>query len=192
MASSAVDLLLGKIASILENEVSLLSGVRDEIIEIKLELNSMRSFLDDADRKAGLHSQRKNDWVANVRDIACEIENVLHEFMYHRSKQQRWKGNTYTSFFLKGIHFPQNLLLRHKTAEKLRNINKKLTNMHNRNERYGVNQLEGKDEKRGGRHETYDPNWLKNESESALFLRDDDLAGIERTQNEGLVDKWRT
>ncbi|XVF42762.1 hypothetical protein PTKIN_Ptkin01aG0390400 [Pterospermum kingtungense] len=110
MASSAVDLLLGKIVSILENEASLLSGVRDEIIEIKLELNSMRSFLEDADRTARLHSQRKNDWVANVRDIACEIEDVLHEFMYQGSKQQQWRGNKYTSFFLKGIHFPQNLL----------------------------------------------------------------------------------
>ena len=87
MSLSTVDLLLGKIVSILENEASLLSGVRDEINEIKLELKSMRSFLEDSDRTARQHSQAKNDWVANVRDIACEIEDVLDEFMYHMSKQ---------------------------------------------------------------------------------------------------------
>ena len=185
MALSTVHLLLGKIVSILENEASLLSGVRDELNEIKLELNSMRSFLEDSDRTAGLHSQAKNDWVANVRDIAFEIEDVLHEFMYHMSKQQQWRGNKYTCFFLKVIHFPHNLFLRHKKADKLQKINKKLINMQNRNKRYGVNQLEGKyDEKMKGMLRNYDPNWLKNESESSLFLKDDDLVGIEKTQNE--------
>ncbi|XWS57974.1 hypothetical protein CRYUN_Cryun09bG0219500 [Craigia yunnanensis] len=185
MDLSTVDLLLGKIISILENEASLLSGVRDEINEIKLELNSMRSFLDDADKTAGLHSQAKNDWVANVRDIACEIEDVLNEFMYHMSRQQQWRGNKYTSFFLKGIHFPHNLFLRHKTADKLQKINKKLINMQNRNNRYGVNRLVGKDdEKMKGMLRNYDSNWLRNESESSLFLKDDDLVGIEKTQSK--------
>ncbi|XWS57973.1 hypothetical protein CRYUN_Cryun09bG0219400 [Craigia yunnanensis] len=185
MSLSTVDLLLGKIISILENEASLLSGVRDEINEINLELNSMRSFLEDSYRTAGQHSQAMNDWVANVRDIACEIEDVLHEFMYHMSKQQQWRGNKYTSFFLKGIHFPHNLFLRHKTADKLQKINKKLINMQNRNKRYGVNQLEGKDdEKMKGMPHNYDPNWLKTKSESSLFLKDDDLVGIETTQSK--------
>ncbi|XWS57970.1 hypothetical protein CRYUN_Cryun09bG0219100 [Craigia yunnanensis] len=185
MDLSTMDLLLSKIFSILENEASLLSGVRDEINEIKLELNSMRSFLDDADKTAGLHSQAKNDWVANVRDIACEIEDVLNEFMYHMSRQQQWRGNKYTSFFLKGIHFPHNLFLRHKTADKLQKINKKLINMQNRNNRYGVNQLDGKDDEKMKRMlRNYDSNWLRNESESSLFLKDDDLVGIEKTQSK--------
>ncbi|XVF42767.1 hypothetical protein PTKIN_Ptkin01aG0390900 [Pterospermum kingtungense] len=64
MASSAVDLLLGKIVSILENEASLLSGVRDEIIEIKLELNSMRSFLEDV--------TEKQDYTAKERTIGWQ------------------------------------------------------------------------------------------------------------------------
>ncbi|XVF30622.1 hypothetical protein REPUB_Repub16aG0074400 [Reevesia pubescens] len=185
MSLSTVDLLLGKVVSILENEASLLSGVRNEIVEIKLELNSMRSFLEDADKTGSVHSEAKNDWVANVRDIACEIEDVLHDFMYHMSKQQQWRGNKYTSFFLKGICFPQNLFFRHKTAGKLQEIKKRLTNIENRNQRYGVNQLEGKDERNiEGMLGNYDPNWLKNESESSLFLKDDDLVGIEKTQHE--------
>ncbi|XVF42764.1 hypothetical protein PTKIN_Ptkin01aG0390600 [Pterospermum kingtungense] len=75
MALSTLDLLFGKIVFTLENEASLLSGVRDEIKEIERELNSMRSFLEGAERSAGHYSQAKENWVANVRDIACEIED---------------------------------------------------------------------------------------------------------------------
>ncbi|XVF42772.1 hypothetical protein PTKIN_Ptkin01aG0391500 [Pterospermum kingtungense] len=124
MALTTVDLLSGKILSILENEASLLSGVRDEIKEIGRELNSMRSFLVDAESAAGHYSQAKENWVANVRDIACEIEDILDEFICHMSKQQQWRRNKFTSFFLKSIHFLQNLFLKHKTAAKLQKINK--------------------------------------------------------------------
>ncbi|XVF42768.1 hypothetical protein PTKIN_Ptkin01aG0391000 [Pterospermum kingtungense] len=68
MASSTLDLLFGKIVFILENEASLLSGVRDEIKEIERELNSMRSFLEDTEKAGGHYSQAKENWVANVRD----------------------------------------------------------------------------------------------------------------------------
>ncbi|XVF42774.1 hypothetical protein PTKIN_Ptkin01aG0391700 [Pterospermum kingtungense] len=191
MSLSSVDLVLGKIISILENKASLLSGVRDEITEIKRELQSMKSFLEDADKAAGHCSRAKENWVANVRDIASEIEDVLDNFIYHMSKQQQWRGNRLKSFFLKGIHFPQNLSLKHKTADKLQKINKELENMHYRNQRYRVDhQLEGKDEKMEGTLGNYDPNWLKNESESSLFLKDDDLVGIEKTQYDLL--NWLT
>ncbi|XVF42769.1 hypothetical protein PTKIN_Ptkin01aG0391200 [Pterospermum kingtungense] len=191
MSLSSVDLLLGKIISILENEASLLSGVRDEITEIKRELKSMKSFLEDADKAAGHCSRAKENWVADVRDIASEIEDVLDNFIYHMSKQLQWRGNRFKSFFLKGIHFPQNLSLKHKTADKLQKINKELKNMHDRNQRYRVDhQLEGKDEKMEGTLGNYDPNWLKNESESSLFLKDDDLVGIEKTQYDLL--NWLT
>lgn len=178
---STLDFLYGKIFSILENEALLLSGVRDEVNEMESELNRMRSFLQDADRTAGVHSQTKKDWVANVRVIACEIEDVLDEFMYHMSKQQQWRGSKYKSFFLKGIHLPKNLILKHKIANTMKKINKRLANMQIRNQRYGVDDhLKGKDETIEG--SLNDPNWLKIESESSLFLQDNDVVGIEKPQ----------
>lgn len=85
----------------LENEASLLNGVRDEI---KLELNSMKSFLEDAHR-AREQSKAENDWVAGVREIACQVEDIIDKYMYDMNKQQQWKGK-FTSLFLKGINFP--------------------------------------------------------------------------------------
>lgn len=54
MASATIDLLISKLVSVLENEASLLLGIGDEIYKIKMELISMRSFLEDADRKGAL------------------------------------------------------------------------------------------------------------------------------------------
>ena len=84
----------------LENEASLLSGVRDEINEIKLELNSMRSFLEDADIVRE-QSKAENDWVAGVREIAYQVEDIIDKYMYDMNKQQQWKGK-FTSLFPKG------------------------------------------------------------------------------------------
>ena len=51
MAYGAVIILLDKLTSILLQEASLLGDAHDEIEEIKLELESMRSFLKDAERR---------------------------------------------------------------------------------------------------------------------------------------------
>ena len=51
MAYGAVIILLDKLTSILLQEASLLGDAYDEIEEIKLELESMRSFLKDAERR---------------------------------------------------------------------------------------------------------------------------------------------
>ncbi|OMO69875.1 Disease resistance protein [Corchorus capsularis] len=72
MESSIADLLLGKIVSIFENEVVLLSGFRDEVKEIKLELISMRSLLEDADKRR-VHSRTESAWISSVRDMVFEL-----------------------------------------------------------------------------------------------------------------------
>ncbi|XP_017976946.1 PREDICTED: disease resistance protein RPM1 [Theobroma cacao] len=185
MALSATDLLLGRILSIMENEASLLSGVHDEINELKLELTSMRSFLEDADRTRVVQSKAENDWVVGVREIAHQVEDIIDKYMYDMNRQQQWRwGYTFTSFFLKGIQVPQNLWMKDRFAKKLQDINKEIKSIPERSQRYGVYQLEVKDKNLQGMLGNCDLNWLKNESESSLFLKDDDLVGIKKTQRE--------
>ncbi|XP_039054921.1 disease resistance protein RPM1-like [Hibiscus syriacus] len=88
--SSAVNLITAKIVFVLENEASLLTEVGAEINEIKLELNAIKAFLDDADRSSRVVASNEtyNQWVASIRDIAYEVEDVVDEFMYHFNKQQ--------------------------------------------------------------------------------------------------------
>ncbi|KAK8516715.1 hypothetical protein V6N11_007488 [Hibiscus sabdariffa] len=183
--SSAVDLITGKVVSLIENEASLLTEVGAEIDEIKFELNAMKAFLDDADRRSGAvaGSETDNQWIANVRDIAYEVEDVVDEFMYHFNKQQQLRGKP-SRFFLKLIHFPKNMLLRHRVAVKLQGINKRIKSTAERNQRYRdfCSQLRKHDEQIGG--ENHSKIRMKNLGENALFLKDDDLVGIDKAQGE--------
>ncbi|KAM1263880.1 hypothetical protein ACFX2J_033745 [Malus domestica] len=82
MALPTADLLIGKIVTIFENEASSVASVRDEIDDIKQELVSMRAFLHDADRKKA-QAEGEATWVASVRDLAYDVEDIIDEFMYH-------------------------------------------------------------------------------------------------------------
>ncbi|KAM1381567.1 hypothetical protein ACFX13_034693 [Malus domestica] len=91
MALPTADLLIGKIVTIFENEASSVASVRDEIDDIKQELVSMRAFLHDADRKKA-QAEGEATWVASVRDLAYDVEDIIDEFMYHMYEQGSREG----------------------------------------------------------------------------------------------------
>ena len=80
MDSAEVKYLINNILSVLSTEASLLWGVRDAIGDVKDELISMQSFLVDADKKGTSHEGEKT-WVANVRDLAYEVEDAIDQYM---------------------------------------------------------------------------------------------------------------
>ncbi|KAE8665104.1 hypothetical protein F3Y22_tig00112686pilonHSYRG00021 [Hibiscus syriacus] len=154
MSSSSVDFVLGRLITLLQNEASSLLRVPDEIREMKILLQNMRSFFVDADRvRAG--SQIQKVWVNNVRELAYEVEDVIDEFTYHENKRQQWR------------------------RAKLQDINKRMTSITERAHQFGVQQLDER-----GTTSHYDPNWKNRLSESSLFFKDDDLVGIKKAQHE--------
>ncbi|KAJ7949786.1 Disease resistance protein [Quillaja saponaria] len=181
MASSAVDLLIGKLVSIIENEASLLGGIIDELDEIKHELVSMKSFLVDADRK-NFQMEVEKTWVADVRDIAYEAEDIIDEFMYHMNQQR--SGIKLASFLKHTIYLPRNLYVKHQIATKLQNVNRIIKSIPERKQRYGVNSAEEASSCRN------DLKWVQKNGESALFLKEDDLVGIEEQRQ--LLMGWLT
>ncbi|KAK8488873.1 hypothetical protein V6N11_071073 [Hibiscus sabdariffa] len=183
--SSSLDPVISKVISVLENEASLQAEVGAEIDEIKLELKAIKAFLEDADRRSGVAPMSETDkqWVASVRDIAYQVEDVVDEFMYHFNKQQQWRGKP-SRFFFKLIHFPKDLLVKHQVAVKLQDINKRVKSIADRNQRYQVSRSESRnfDKQIGG--EYHRNNWVKNLSESTLFYKYDDLVGIDKAQSK--------
>ncbi|KAK9944168.1 hypothetical protein M0R45_009746 [Rubus argutus] len=169
MASAAVDLLLGKIVSFLDDEVSLLGGVHDELEEIKCELLTMKAFLEDAERK-GVLSEVEKTWVANVRDVSVDVEDFIDEFTYHINKQRSW--SPFTRTFRQSLRFPKNIWERHRIATKLQKIIKIIKSIPERSQRYGVKRIEGVS------NSHYDPNRLRILRDSSLFLQDDEVVGI--------------
>ncbi|KAF3946086.1 hypothetical protein CMV_027610 [Castanea mollissima] len=141
MDQAVVGLLTENIISILSNEASLLWGARDAIEDIKDELISMRSFLADANRK-GVGSEGERTWVANVRDMAYDVEDIIDNFMYHMNRQRI--GGRSSWILHHTIYFPRNLWMRHQTATKIQKINGKIKGaIPERNQRYGIDRIEG-------------------------------------------------
>ena len=87
MAKASVDIFIGKFVAILESEAASIAGVHDQVDEIKQELISMKSFLKDAEGKKP-QTEGEETWVASVRDLAYDVEDIIDEFMYHMHEQQ--------------------------------------------------------------------------------------------------------
>ncbi|KAI8025238.1 Disease resistance protein RPM1 [Camellia lanceoleosa] len=184
MALAVVGLLIGKIVSALENEASLIGGVRDELNQLKLEFASMRSFLEDADQTT-VQTEGEKTWVANVRDLACEVEDIIDEYMYYMNKQKVF--GKFTRFLRQIVYAPKNLWVRHQIATKLQKINSMIKAIPERNQRYGVDRV-GESSSSSHHHQRRLPNL----SESSLFFKDDDIVGIEDRKKQlldWLVDK---
>ncbi len=84
---AVVNYLISNIRSVLETEALLLWAVRDAVDDIKNELISIQSFLVDANKK-GASSEGEKTWVANVKDIAYEVEDIIDHFIYHINSQR--------------------------------------------------------------------------------------------------------
>ncbi|KAB2633232.1 disease resistance protein RPM1-like [Pyrus ussuriensis x Pyrus communis] len=166
---SAASLLIGKIAAILENEASSIAAVRDEVDKLKLELISMKSFLIDAEGKEP-QTEGVKTWVTSVRDLTCDAENAIDEFLYHIYDKQ--SATPFAKLLHRTIYFPKNLWYRRRIAKKLQKITIKIKAIPERNERYGVSTIEGTSSDSVSR-------WVKNKAVSSLYIMEDELIGIE-------------
>ncbi|XP_062015414.1 disease resistance protein RPM1-like isoform X1 [Rosa rugosa] len=170
MALSVTDLLIGKLATILENEGTTIAGVRHEVDEIKEEFLSMKAFLLDAEANKPKTEGQKL-WVARIRDLAYDVEDIIDEFMYHMYEEQ--SGGRLSRGLHKTIRAPCNIWFRHKIAKKLQKITDMIKAIPERNQRYGVGLV-------GGATTSEDIQKLvQNQAESSFFIMEDELVGIE-------------
>ncbi|CAN0881128.1 Disease resistance protein RPM1 [Linum grandiflorum] len=172
MAGLPVDCLAQKLDSLLQTESTLFEEAREQIEEIKCELAAMRSFLEDSDDPKLTHSKSKQTQLARVRDLVYDAEDIVDEFIHHRSK---WASSS-SSF----SGYVRTALERRQIAIKLREINSLIKSIPERNQRYHqLDRVQG----RNGVVKPFN-------SESALFLKGEDLVGIE--ESRVLITRWLT
>ncbi|KAF3440149.1 hypothetical protein FNV43_RR18427 [Rhamnella rubrinervis] len=170
MASAGTDLLIGKIISLIEQETSLIGGVRYDLEKVKRELVSMKSFLEDAEaQKSHTTTEVDKTWVADVRDLANKVEDAIDEFMYHMNQLQ--DEGSFARFLHQTIYLPKNLWEKHRIATKLQKIIKIVKAIPERRQRYIVDRREGKRSDEDKR--------VQNHGESSLFMKEEELVGIE-------------
>ncbi|KDP29947.1 hypothetical protein JCGZ_18516 [Jatropha curcas] len=169
MADGAVNFLLDKLTTILQQKASLLRDVHEKIEEIKHELESMRSFLRDAERRKE-RSASVEAWVKQVREVAYEAEDIIDEFLHHIHKERlnnRFKGAVQDL-----VNFPRTITARHQISSKLQKIKAKVHEVSERSKRYGFDQL---DEGRTGN--VFGDPWQHYGESSSFVDEDEQLLG---------------
>ncbi|KEH21739.1 CC-NBS-LRR class disease resistance protein, putative [Medicago truncatula] len=88
MAESVVSFTIERIADLLIEEASLLSGfgnsknnrVSDQIKKLEIELKRMQCFLRDAERKQDEGGETIKNWISEIRKLAYDVEDVIETY----------------------------------------------------------------------------------------------------------------
>ncbi|XP_058084900.1 disease resistance protein RPM1-like [Magnolia sinica] len=174
MAESVVQFLLENLRALLNEEVSLLKGVRKEVKEIKKELDRMRALLRDADRRKDSNEEMKT-WVGEVRDAAHDVEDIIDEFL-HRMDRPRRGG--FKGFLVDTIYIPKNISDRHQFARRLQETKVNVQNIFQRR----PSQIE-----EVTRSSDVSEQWQR-DVETTVFKADNDIVGM--TKEIDLIDGW--
>ncbi|RWR73946.1 Disease resistance protein [Cinnamomum micranthum f. kanehirae] len=177
MAESAVGFLLQTLDSLVRQEASLLQGLRGNINEIQHELQSMRSFLKDADRR-----KRSADdvvgvrtWVDQVREATYKVEDIIDTYMWQIAEQHTEDEDEegligralYNTLLL-----PKRYYDKHKIASALQIIKSEIHEISEKSQRYHFH--EGQTSKM----KNDDEDWQRS-GEYLHFIPDEEIVGID-------------
>ncbi|KAK4839523.1 hypothetical protein QYF36_022530 [Acer negundo] len=143
MAEIAVNLVIEKLGPLLVQEINLLRGVRKEIEDIKTELESIRCFLKDAEAKEEIEGKSNNgvqQWVAQVREVAYCIEDVIDEFAFTVAQLSHGRG--LFGVLRKANRAIKKLMLRYNIANDIQGIKTSLVKIDERRKRYRLDSTE--------------------------------------------------
>eukprot|EP00268_Persea_americana_P031305 TRINITY_DN3043_c0_g2_i6.p1 TRINITY_DN3043_c0_g2~~TRINITY_DN3043_c0_g2_i6.p1 ORF type:complete len:922 (+),score=119.74 TRINITY_DN3043_c0_g2_i6:221-2986(+) len=183
MAESGVDFLLQALGSAVQQESSLLQEL-SSIDEIQQELQSMRSFLKDADRRKN-SDDRVKIWVGLVRQMAFEVEDIIDEYMYLSSacideaNEDGGGGLLWRSLY-KIIHLLKRYYYKRQIASKLQAVRCKISQVSERSKRYNFQIEQGSTSKTT--KDEYGENWQRSGGYLSS-IPDDHFVGIEKDKD---------
>lgn len=122
MAESSVSFLLDKLTWLLQEEVNLQRGVREDVQYVKDELERHKAILMAADSMEDKDPELKV-WVKRVRVIAQDMEDAIDEYYLRLVDHQQGKIRSYFHKILFGI---KTMKARHKIASNIQGIKSKV------------------------------------------------------------------
>uniref|UniRef100_A0A0D9XA99 NB-ARC domain-containing protein n=1 Tax=Leersia perrieri TaxID=77586 RepID=A0A0D9XA99_9ORYZ len=123
---------LGYANSALAEEVALQLGIQRDHAFIRDELEMMRSFLMVAHEEERDHNKVVKTWVQQVRDVAYDVEDCLHDLAVRVGKPSWWRKCS-----------PLTLLEQRRVAQKMKDLRAKVEDVSQRNARYHLIESSG-------------------------------------------------
>ncbi|XP_050246256.1 probable disease resistance RPP8-like protein 4 isoform X11 [Quercus robur] len=181
MAEAAISALTEKLISLLSEEATLLQDIHEEVADIKDELESIQSFLKDADARAAAEedmSEGVKTWVKQVKEVAFHMDVFMDEYLLEMAQHHPHRLQGFSWFLHKSARLFSMLKPHHETATKIQKIKASVQKIKARSERYGF-QSTGQGSSSG----TQNVRWQDPRKDS-LYLEDTDVVGIESSRNE--------
>ncbi|KAK1376981.1 hypothetical protein POM88_033174 [Heracleum sosnowskyi] len=135
-----------RLGELLISEATLLYEVRDQIKEIQLELERMHCFLEEADKKQIL-DKRVRKWVAEIRELAFRIEDVIESFALKDPTKKQKSG--FKTMLRRFVCILSEGVSRHNIVTDINDIKSELTNLTARLPTYGITKGLGEGETSG-------------------------------------------
>ncbi|EOY13109.1 NB-ARC domain-containing disease resistance protein, putative [Theobroma cacao] len=137
MAWSAVSSAVIRIGELLTQEATSLWGVEEQVDRLQRELQWMQSFLLDADARRG-ESERVRLWVAEIRDLAHDAEDVVETFALRIGSKR--KGG-FSSVLKRSACILREGWMLHEIRSEIEEIITKITDLTQRLQTYGIKEL---------------------------------------------------
>ena len=179
MAEMAALSLIDRLVPLLTKEVKLLGGIYGEVADIIDELESIQSFLKDADARAAAEeymSEGVKTWVKQVREVTVRIDIAIDQYLLLMAQHPRRHG--FFGFLHKTTHLLKTLKPRHKIAAEIQEIKASLQKIKERSERYRFQSTS-----QGSSSNARTVRWNDPRKDS-LYLDDANVVGIESPRDE--------
>ncbi|KAM6552510.1 hypothetical protein CsatB_013272 [Cannabis sativa] len=185
MAETAVGLVIDNLIPLLAEEAYLLSGVHNDVEEIKCDLDYIMAFLKDADVKAQTHQSMDNSngvkvWVGKLRRAAFEVEDVIDEYTQLVAQQQGRHKHKFIGFLRRNACLVIKLKERHDIASKIQGIKQKIRSINEKSKEFGF--MSTVREESTSVNVWYDPR------KHSRFLKETEIVGIKDSRDE-LIQK---
>ncbi|KAF4391353.1 hypothetical protein G4B88_016663 [Cannabis sativa] len=185
MAETAVGLVIDNLIPLLAEEAYLLSGVHNDVEEIRCDLDYIMAFLKDADVKAQTHQSMDNSngvkvWVGKLRRAAFEVEDVIDEYTQLVAQQQGRHKHKFIGFLRRNACLVIKLKERHDIASKIQGIKQKIRSINEKSKEFGF--MSTVTEESTSVNVWYDPR------KHSRFLKETEIVGIKDSRDK-LIQK---
>ncbi|XP_058107266.1 putative disease resistance protein RGA3 [Magnolia sinica] len=153
MAYPLVSIVAEKLNNLIQDEVTLLVGVPDEIKKLSRTFTLIQAVLKDAETRRSKDEGVKI-WLQNVKDVAYDVDDILDEWMIEALKSQAPDEGIGSSFskkkvrsLLSSVPSFNHLKLRHKIGNRIKEVRGRLRDIAEEKNQLGLRADSGEGER---------------------------------------------
>ncbi|KAL3533900.1 hypothetical protein ACH5RR_007421 [Cinchona calisaya] len=136
MAEAVVSFAVETIGNLLIEEAKFLHGVSDQVEQLQLELDQLRSFLRDADAKQQQHEEETvKVWISQARDLAYAAEDLLESYAFKVASR---RGRDMRSIVKNCVCILNKCYAGRKIGKEIQTLKAKISDLTKRFHEYGI------------------------------------------------------